>query len=116
MSDHAVSDHTASDRAGSDHTGSDHTGSDCTGSDHRESGTASLIRMANQIAANVAHHPRDQAVTEIAKHLQTTWAPSMRADLAAYVDGGGLDLTPLAAAAAEQLRIAEPLRTADTKL
>ena len=67
---------------------------------------ASLVRMVNQIAANVAHHTRDRAVSEIATHLRSSWAPSMRADLVAYLDGGGLDLTPLAAAAAEQLRAA----------
>ena len=31
----------------------------------------------------------------------------MRADLVTYLDGGGVDLTPLAAAAAEQLRVAD---------
>jgi formate dehydrogenase subunit delta len=65
---------------------------------------AALVRMANQIAANVAHHPRDQAVAETAAHLRSNWAPAMRADLVAYLDRGGLDLTPLAAAAAETLR------------
>jgi len=68
---------------------------------------ATLVRMVNQIAANVAHHSHDRAVAEIATHLRSTWAPSMRADLVAYVDGGGLDLTPLAAAAAEQLRVGD---------
>lgn len=62
--------------------------------------------MVNQIAANVAHHPHDQVVAEIARHLRSSWAPSMRADLVTYLDGGGHDLTPLAAAAAEQLRAA----------
>jgi formate dehydrogenase subunit delta len=71
------------------------------------SGTAALVRMVNQIAANVAHHPHDQAVAEVARHLRVSWAPSMRADLVAYVDGGGLDLTPIAAAAVEQLRAAD---------
>lgn len=66
-----------------------------------------LVRMVNQIAANVAHHSRDQAVAEIAAHLRSSWAPSMRADLVAYLDGGGSDLTPLAAAATEQLRVAD---------
>ena len=66
-----------------------------------------LVRMVNQIAANVAHHPHDQAVAEITRHLRATWAPAMRADLIAYLDGGGLDLTPLAAAAAEQLRVSD---------
>jgi formate dehydrogenase subunit delta len=67
---------------------------------------AALVRMVNQIAANVAHHPHDQVVAEIARHLRSSWAPSMRADLVTYLDGGGHDLTPLAAAAAEQLRAA----------
>ena len=63
-----------------------------------------LVRMVNQIAANVARHPPDQAVAEIAAHLRSFWAPSMRAELVTYLDGGGLDLMPLAAAATEQLR------------
>ena len=71
---------------------------------------ASLVRMANQIAANVAHHPHDQAVAEITTHLRATWAPSMRADLVAYLDAGGPDLTPLAVAAAEQLRTDDTVR------
>ena len=68
---------------------------------------AVLVRMVNQIAANVAHHSRDQAVAEITKHLRATWPLSMRVDLVAYVDGGGLELTSLAAAAAEQLRVGD---------
>ena len=36
---------------------------------------AALVRMANQIAANVAHHPHDQAPAEITAHLRSTWAP-----------------------------------------
>lgn len=63
-----------------------------------------VVRTVNQIAANMAHLPRDQAVAKVTAHLRLSWAPSMRADLVAYLDDGGLDLTPLAAAAAEQLR------------
>ena len=70
-------------------------------------GTEALVRMVNQIADNVAHHPRDQAVAEIATHLRSTWAPSMRADLVAFLDDGGSGLTPLAAAATERLRVAD---------
>lgn len=66
--------------------------------------TTALVRMINQIAANAAHHRRDQAVAEIAAHLRACWAPAMRADLFAYLEGGGPDLTSLAAAAAEELR------------
>ena len=64
------------------------------------SDTAALVRMINQIAANVAHHPHDQAVAEVGAHLRSFWTPAMRADLAAYIAGGGVELTPLAAAAA----------------
>jgi hypothetical protein len=65
---------------------------------------ARLVAMVNQIAANVAHHGHEQAVDEIAGHLRACWAPSMRAELDAYLDLGGPDLSPLAAAAAERLR------------
>ncbi|MEP7194292.1 MAG: formate dehydrogenase subunit delta [Actinomycetota bacterium] len=68
------------------------------------SDTARLVSMVNQIAANTAHHPHDQAVAEIATHLRKSWAPAMRADLLAHCERGGSDLTPLAAAAAEELR------------
>ena len=68
--------------------------------------TAALVRMANQIAANLAHHPRDTAVAEVAAHLRSFWAPEMRAALAAYADAGGQGLTPLAAAAITQVRAA----------
>jgi formate dehydrogenase subunit delta len=63
--------------------------------------------MVNQIAANVAHQPHDQAVAEITAHLLRTWAPRMRGDLVGYLDSGGSDLTPLAAAATDRLRVAE---------
>jgi hypothetical protein len=78
--------------------------SDVDGSGAAVNDPTGLVRMINQIAANVAHHGRDQAVAEIAAHLRSTWAPAMRADLDAYLDRGGPDLTPLAAAAAEELR------------
>ena len=63
-----------------------------------------LVRMVNQIAANVAHHPPDRAAAEIAAHLRSFWAPSMRAELVTYLDSGGLDLAPISAAATELLR------------
>ncbi|MGZ4598009.1 MAG: formate dehydrogenase subunit delta [Actinomycetes bacterium] len=64
----------------------------------------SLVRMANQIAANVAHHPPDQAAAEVAAHLRAFWAPSMRTRLAEWVDEGGSGLDPVAEAAVERLR------------
>jgi len=63
-----------------------------------------LVRMLNQIASNIAHHPPDQAVDEIVAHLRACWAPAMRAELGAHLEWGGPGLTPLAAAAAERLQ------------
>ena len=61
-------------------------------------------RLANEIAIQFAHRPHDEAVAEIAKHIRSFWDPRMRRLLLEYVDAGGADLDPLAAAAAEQLR------------
>ncbi|MGD0084047.1 MAG: formate dehydrogenase subunit delta [Acidimicrobiales bacterium] len=49
---------------------------------------AELIRMANQIAGNFAHHPVEQAATEVASHLRSFWTPSMLRDLTALAAGG----------------------------
>lgn len=65
---------------------------------------ASLVRMANQIASNVAHEPHDVAVRHVAAHLHDFWHPSMRAGLMAYVDAGGDGLGPIALEALNQLR------------
>jgi formate dehydrogenase subunit delta len=62
-----------------------------------------LVRMANQIAANVAHHPQDQAIAEVEAHLRAFWAPSMRARLAEWVDEGGAGLDAVPKAAVERL-------------
>ena len=72
---------------------------------------AGLVRMINQIAANVAHHPHDRAVGEIVAHLRASWAPGMRAELDAYLARGGSGLSPLATDAAELLG-AETTRSA----
>ena len=58
--------------------------------------TPELIRMANQIAANFAHHPADQAAEEIATHIKMFWTHGMRADLEAWVENGAEELHPLA--------------------
>ncbi|HEV7652322.1 MAG TPA: formate dehydrogenase subunit delta [Actinophytocola sp.] len=63
------------------------------------------VRLANEIAVQFAHVPHDKAVTEIAKHIRSFWDPRMRRLLLAHVDAGAEDLDPLAAAAAEQLRL-----------
>ena len=68
-----------------------------------QSGTDTLVRMINQIAANVSYQPADQAATQIATHINAFWAPSMRADLLAYVSAGGEGLDPVARDAVAEL-------------
>ena len=64
----------------------------------------SLIRMANQIAANFTNLPPEAAATSVATHIRSFWAPPMRADLTTWFDEGGEGLDPVAVQAMEQLR------------
>ena len=59
-----------------------------------------LVRMANEIARNLAHMTGDDPVEATAQHLVAFWTPGMRATLAAHAaeGGAGLDTTALAAA------------------
>ncbi len=66
--------------------------------------TASLVRMANQIAANYRHHPPETAKGEVADHVRMFWAGPMLSDLFSYVDGGGPDLDPVVIGAVARLR------------
>lgn len=66
--------------------------------------TPAIIRMANQIAANLAVHPHDEAVAEIAGHIASFWDPRMRRRLAEHVAAGGEGLTALALDAARSLQ------------
>jgi len=68
------------------------------------SGTDALVRMVNQIARNVSHESTDEAARQIASHLTSFWAPSMRAQLLAFVDGGGAGVDDLALAALGRAR------------
>ncbi len=76
-------------------------------SEHAEHGIRSpvpdLVRMANQIASNFAHHPPEQAVGEVAAHIRSFWTPTMRSELAHFAATDGHDLHPLARGAIEQL-------------
>ena len=40
--------------------------------------TATLVRMANQIAGYFKVYPEEEAVAEITKHLKSFWDPRMR--------------------------------------
>jgi len=51
---------------------------------------AKLIKMANQIGAFFVAMPnREQAVKDIAAHIQRNWEPRMRAALLQHVDTHG---------------------------
>jgi len=62
---------------------------------------APLIRMANQIAANLAHE--DDPAGATAEHIRQFWDPRMRAAIRAH-DGSGL--SPAAARAIALLETA----------
>lgn len=56
-----------------------------------------LIKMANQIAANVDHGGGDEAAAErVAEHLKKFWARSMKQDIVEYARSEGDRLTPVA--------------------
>jgi len=61
--------------------------------------TDSLIRMANQIAANLAHEKDPAAATH--DHIRAFWDPGMRAQI---TGAPATDLSPIARAAIDQLR------------
>lgn len=62
-----------------------------------------LVRMVNQIAAN-QHGDKAQAAQSVATHLQKFWARSMKAQIIAYLDDNGSELSPLAREAVVRLR------------
>jgi formate dehydrogenase subunit delta len=68
---------------------------------------ATLVRMANQIAAFFAAQDHDEAVAGIATHIRSFWEPRMRKGLYAVVDAGGEGLDALVIEAAAELRKAE---------
>lgn len=54
-----------------------------------------MISMANQIAGFFHTQPGTDQAAKVADHLNDFWAPRMRAQLVAYVEGGGQGLDPL---------------------
>ncbi|MDI5984298.1 formate dehydrogenase subunit delta [Halomonas sp. M4R5S39] len=74
---------------------------------------AHLVRMANQIAANLSGGRReDEAVAGICHHLETFWARPMKRRLIACLEEENTELVPLARRAARQLAV----RLAERKL
>jgi len=58
---------------------------------------ANLIKMANQIGAFFEAMPnREQAVKDIAAHIQRNWDPRMRIALQQHISSnGGTELSPM---------------------
>lgn len=65
---------------------------------------ATQVRLANDIAAQFAYLPHDEAVAGIVRHITSFWDPRMRAQLLEHVAAGGDGLDPLVVDAAAQLR------------
>ena len=65
---------------------------------------ATLIRMANQIAAFFAVQGHDTAVQGIANHIRSFWEPRMRRGLYGLADKAGTGLEPLVHDAVALLR------------
>ena len=75
--------------------------------------TVRLAAMVNQIAGFFATQRGESGALEVADHLRKFWEPRMRADLMTRVDMDGAEaagLSPLAAAAVEELRRAPSAR------
>jgi len=70
----------------------------------RANQTDHLVRMLNQIAANLAH-PDDpgKTATAIETHLRKFWARPMKAAIVAHLEKGGTGLTAPARRAVEGL-------------
>lgn len=63
-----------------------------------------LVRMANQIAANLDYGPdKEKVAVAAADHLKRFWNSTMRAAVIAGQEKKLLDLTPVAARAVELL-------------
>jgi formate dehydrogenase subunit delta len=66
--------------------------------------SADIIRMTNQIAAFFRGYGHDEAVKEIATHINNFWDPRMRNHLFAYLAKGGARIDPLVIEAAANIR------------
>ncbi|MBM3519378.1 MAG: formate dehydrogenase subunit delta [Alphaproteobacteria bacterium] len=70
--------------------------------------TRDTVRMANQIASFFAGYGHDDAVKEIADHLNRFWEPRMRKALFDHLAKGGEGLDPLVKDASALVRQPKP--------
>jgi formate dehydrogenase subunit delta len=71
-------------------------------------GSATLVRMANQIADFFAGYPEAEGIEGVATHIRKFWDPRMRRGIFAHLDAGGAGLKPLALAALRKLAAEQP--------
>jgi formate dehydrogenase subunit delta len=64
-----------------------------------------LVTMANQIATFFNPYGEEEAVKSTYEHLIQFWEPRMRVKMIAHVEAGGAGLSPVALAAAKQLKM-----------
>jgi formate dehydrogenase major subunit len=69
-----------------------------------QDGRSWQVRLADDIAAQFAHLPHDEAVAGIAGHVRSFWDPRMRAQLLEAVDSGADDVDELVREATVLLR------------
>jgi formate dehydrogenase major subunit len=74
--------------------------------DHPEHRLGALVRMANQIARQMAADPHADAVASTAYHLDRFWELEMRADLVGAIDGGTVTVDDVVLRAVDALRVA----------
>lgn len=63
-----------------------------------------LIKMVNQISANMHGATDEQAADKVATHLQKFWARGMKAQIIVYADSDGAQLSPVSRQAIEHLK------------
>jgi formate dehydrogenase subunit delta len=54
-----------------------------------------LMRMANQIAANFRSAPEEEAIASVATHIRQFWTPRMRQEISALATRGAAGLDPV---------------------
>ena len=66
---------------------------------------ASMIEMVNQIAANITSgESQEQVAEKVSVHLKRFWSRGMKAQIFAYLEADGSELSPAAKASLERLK------------
>lgn len=70
-------------------------------------GADKLIRMAEQIAANISvSRDTDVVAEQLAGHLKRYWDPRMLSEFVSQAEGSDHELSPVLAAAIDKLKVA----------